>query len=84
MFYANEKGSSPNKAIDSSPKNVSFPNAAKSGEPKANRPAGVVITKKADGSIIHEVKRRRADGALVTTKTKYANIRLARKYGVPI
>ena len=46
--------------------------------------AGVVITKKADGSIVHEVKRRREDGALVTTRTKYANAKLARKYGIPV
>ena len=42
------------------------------------------IIKYSDGSLVHEVKRRRADGALVTTKTKYANIKLARKYGVPV
>jgi len=84
--FANGKGLSQNANSGSDQKKVSIPNATTSGEPmvQKNRPAGLVITKKADGSIIHEVKRRRADGALVTTKTKYANIRLARKYGVPI
>jgi hypothetical protein len=75
---------SPNNNFDSSPKNVSFPQntpRATNDEPLI---APVYITKNPDGSIVHAVKRRRADGALVTTKTKYANIRLARKYGVPV
>ena len=76
----------PNKSAQTGQKNANLPN----NPPRENAivqktpKAGVVITKKADGSIVHEVKRRREDGALVTTKTKYANIKLARKYGVPV
>ena len=42
------------------------------------------ITKNPDGSVLVSQRRRREDGAIVTTKTKYANIALARKHGVDV
>jgi len=43
-----------------------------------------IITKNPDGSVVVAKKRRREDGATVTTKTKYANIALARKHGIRV
>jgi secreted trypsin-like serine protease len=37
-----------------------------------------------DGSIVVEQKRTREDGAIITTKTKYANAFLARKHGIKV
>lgn len=84
--FAHGTGAYPNKSYQTGPKNLNPPNNTPRDNAMVEKTpkAGVVITKKADGSIVHEVKRRREDGALVTTKTKYANIKLARKYGVPV
>jgi len=46
--------------------------------------AGAAVTRNPDGTVVVMVKRLRSDGAVVTTKTKYANIRLARKHGVDV
>lgn len=45
---------------------------------------GTTVTKNSDGSVLVAQKRVREDGAIVTTKTKYVSIALARKHGVKI
>ncbi len=52
-------------------------------KPVPPRPS-TVITKKKDGSVLVERRRKREDGATVITKTKYATIALARKHGVKL
>jgi len=43
-----------------------------------------IITKNKDGTVVVARRRRREDGATVTTRTKYANIALARKHGIAV
>merc|ERR1719343_550224 len=81
-----EKNMSLNAASGTNKKQVSFPKTTirtNTGERVVENvsTSGAVVTKNQDGSVVVSVKRRRADGALVTTKTKFANIKLARKYG---
>ena len=52
-------------------------------KPAPPRPS-TIITKKKDGSVLVERRRKREDGATVITKTKYATIALARKHGVRV
>jgi hypothetical protein len=42
------------------------------------------VTKNPDGSVLVSQKRKREDGAIVTTKTKYASVHLARTHGVDV
>mmetsp|Transcript_16546 Transcript_16546/g.38224 ORF Transcript_16546/g.38224 Transcript_16546/m.38224 type:complete len:818 (+) Transcript_16546:296-2749(+) len=53
---------------------------------KKNRTAvpSTTITKHPDGTVVVAGRRKREDGATVVTKTKYANVKLARKHGVAV
>ncbi|KAG7343806.1 hypothetical protein IV203_021814 [Nitzschia inconspicua] len=42
------------------------------------------VTKNPDGSVTVAVKRTREDGAIVTTKIKYASVSLARRHGIEV
>lgn len=60
-------------------------------KPKERKPAssgkaklGTTIAKQADGSVIVSARRQREDGAIVTTKTKYASAAAARKRGIDV
>jgi hypothetical protein len=45
---------------------------------------GRTVTKNEDGSVTVAVKRTREDGAIVTTRTKYASVGLAKRHGVEV
>lgn len=52
---------------------------------KAPSSEGLIdVQKKTDGTVIVARRRKRDDGAVVMTKTKYANIALARKHGIDV
>jgi hypothetical protein len=42
------------------------------------------VSKNPDGSVTVAVKRTREDGAIVTTKTKYATVALAKRHGIDV
>ncbi|KAG7371370.1 hypothetical protein IV203_019940 [Nitzschia inconspicua] len=42
------------------------------------------VTKNPDGSVTVAVKRTREDGAIVTTKTKYTSVSLAKRHGIEV
>jgi hypothetical protein len=68
------------RSFDSSKANN---HAARKGALVPPKPT-TIITKNRDGTIVVARKRRRDDGATVVTKTKYANISLARKHGIDV
>lgn len=57
---------------------------SKSGRELDASKANKSVTKNPDGSVLVIAKRTREDGANVTTKTKYANVALARKHGIDV
>jgi hypothetical protein len=91
--FANRKGRSSGPSSSQPPRNPSFstpltstgsPSSAKGrGNMNASQ-LGRTVTKNEDGSVTVAVKRTREDGAIVTTKTKYASVGLAKRHGVEV
>jgi len=82
-FYANKRNS-PQTGTAAAPTSTRKAPATSSRRTSTPFKPTTVITKNTDGSILVAKRRKREDGATVTTKTKYANITLARKHGVNV
>jgi hypothetical protein len=74
------------------PRNPSYSNPLYPGVNSPTRGRGSLdasqlnknVTKNPDGSVTVAVKRTREDGAIVTTKTKYATVALAKRHGIDV
>jgi hypothetical protein len=83
--FADKKPRGRSVSKKAAPKDLPVRGRSKSGRaPLDASKAARTVTKQDDGSVIVSQKRTREDGALVTTKTKYATIALARKHGVEV
>jgi hypothetical protein len=73
-----------NRKLDSGNNNSSNNRITTTITPAPPKAASTTVTKNPDGTVVVARKRRREDGAMVTTKTKYASIYLARKHGIAV